>query len=265
MKRNTALITGGSMGIGYELAKCFAAAGYDLVIAARTESDLKRVALELGSKYKIHVTPISTDLFDPGNAFSLFDDVTAAGLKVDVLVNNAGQGLYGKFKNTEIERERDIVSLNISSVVILTKLFLKPMLERGEGKILNVSSIAGKMPGPYQSVYHATKAFVQSFSEALRNEVKEKGIVVTSLLPGATDTDFFNKAGMQRSKIFVEGELADPADVARDGFDALMRGDDMVVSGFKNKMEVGMSKFMPDSAVAEMVRKQQEPVNIKGK
>ena len=120
------------------------------------------------------------------------------------------------------------------------------MTARGDGKILNVSSIASKIPGPYQSVYHGTKAFVHSFTEAIRSEVKDSGVTITALLPGATDTDFFNKADMLEAKIVQEGKLDDPAKVAKDGYDALMRGDDKVISGFKNKMQVAMSNVMPD-------------------
>jgi short-subunit dehydrogenase len=152
------------------------------------------------------------------------------------------------------------VHLNIESLLILTKSYLQEMVARGEGRILNVASIAGKLPGPLQAVYHGTKAFVHSFTEAIRSEVKDSGVTVTSLLPGATDTDFFNKADMQESKIVQSGDLADPAQVAKDGYDALMSGDDMVVSGFKNKMQVGMSNIMPDSKVADQMKKQQEPV-----
>ena len=134
------------------------------------------------------------------------------------------------------------------------------MVSRGNGKILNLSSIASKTPGPWQSIYHATKAFIQSFSEALHSEVKDKGVTITALLPGATATDFFNKAQMLNAKNVAEGELANAADVAKDGYDALMNGDDMVVSGFKNKVQVAMSNVMPDSAVADKVKKQQSPV-----
>jgi len=137
------------------------------------------------------------------------------------------------------------------------------MLQRGEGRILNLSSIASKAPGPLQSVYHGTKAFVQSFTEAVRDEVKDTGVTLTALLPGATDTDFFNKAAMQEAKIVAEGELDDPVKVAKDGYEALMRGDDMVVSGFKNKMNVMMSNMLPDDKVAEKMHKQQAPVNKK--
>ena len=137
------------------------------------------------------------------------------------------------------------------------------MIARGEGRILNLSSVASKIPGPLQSVYHGTKAFIQSFTEAIREEVKDKGITVTALLPGATATDFFNKAQMQNAKNIKGKELDDPAKVARDGYEALMRGDDMVISGFANKMEVGMSHIMSDSTVASNVHKQQAPADEK--
>jgi short-subunit dehydrogenase len=141
-----------------------------------------------------------------------------------------------------------------------THYFLKDMVGRGRGRILNLASIAGKTPGPRQAVYHGTKAFVHSFTEAIRSEVKETGVTVTSLLPGATDTDFFNKANMLEAKNVKEGELAEAAKVAQDGYGALMSGKDMVVSGFKNKMTVAMSNFLPDETVADQMKKQQGPV-----
>jgi uncharacterized protein len=258
-----ALITGATSGIGYELAKLFAKDGYNLVIVARNEEELRNKSAELQRQYQVEVTTFSKDLFDPENAFDLYNEVVLKGIKPDVLVNDAGQGYYGEFVDTDIHRELKIIQLNICSVVVLTKLFLQDMVKRGEGKILNLSSIASKLPGPFQSVYHGTKAFIQSFTEAIRNEVKDSGatgVVITALLPGATDTDFFNKAGMNDSKMVQEHKLSDPADVAKDGYEALMKGDDMIVSGLKNKMQVAMGDVLPDSAVAERVHKQQEPV-----
>lgn len=262
---STVLITGGSMGIGYELARCFAENGYQLILVARTQQDLDQAASTLKKDFGVDVKTITKDLFNVEDAFALYSEIAARHIQVDVLVNNAGQGQYGEFKDTDIDRELEIIQLNISSVVVLTKLFLKEMLERGSGKILNVSSVASKLPGPFQSVYHATKAFVQSFTEAVRNEVKDKGVTVTALLPGATDTDFFAKADMLESKIVVDGDLADPAKVARDGYKALMDNDDKVISGFKNKMEIGLSNIIPESMVADKVHKQQEPANSKQK
>jgi short-subunit dehydrogenase len=260
-----ALITGATSGIGYELAKLFAADNYSLVLVARSQDELNTAANEFKQQYGIEVTTIAKDLFQQDNAFELCDEIKERNVQVDVLVNDAGQGQYGKFIETDIYRELDIINLNIASLIILTKHFLKEMVERGNGKILNLSSIAGKIPGPYQSVYHGTKAFVQSFTEAIRSEVKDTGVTITALLPGPTDTDFFNKAEMQESKIVQEGSLAEAAKVAKDGFDALMRGDDKVVSGFKNKMQVAMGNITPDAAAADMMKKQQEPVGSEEK
>ena len=180
-----------------------------------------------------------------------------------MLVNDAGQGLYGLFIDTDLRRELDVIYLNVKSLVVLTKLFLKDMVQRGSGKILNLSSIASTTPGPYQSIYHATKAFVRSFTAAIRDEVKDTGVTITALMPGVTDTDFFNKAEMLDAKNVQEGEKADPADVAKDGYDALMNGEDKVVSGFKNKVQVAMGNMMPDSTLAAQVHKQQEPLSDK--
>ncbi len=256
-----ALITGATSGIGYELAKLFAQDGYNLIIVSRGENgDLEKTASELTNQYGIEVTTMAKDLFQRENAFAVYDEVKAKGIEIDVLVNDAGQGQYGLFTETDINRELDIVQLNIGSLIILTKKFLQDMVARGEGRILNLSSIASKQPGPWQSVYHGTKAFVQSFTEAIRSENKDTGVTITALLPGATDTDFFNKADMQQSKIVEDkSKLADAADAAKDGYNALMSGDDKVVSGFKNKVEVAMANVMTDSAVADTTKKMQEP------
>lgn len=253
-----ALLTGGTSGIGLELAKLFAKDQYNLIIVARNEDELKSTADLLG-KDGIAVRTISKDLFDAGSALEVYDEVKSWGVNIDVLVNDAGQGVYGKFVDNELERELAIVQLNISSLISLTKFFVKDFVARGSGKILNVASIAGKSPGPYQAVYHGTKAFVHSFNESLRSELKDTGVTLTSLLPGATDTDFFAKADMLDSKI-VQGELADPADVAKDGYDALNAGKDMVVSGFKNKLNVAMGNITPDHLQADLMGKNQQPV-----
>ncbi|HLT71256.1 MAG TPA: SDR family oxidoreductase [Cyclobacteriaceae bacterium] len=256
-----ALVTGGTSGIGYELAKLLAKDGYNLVIVARSRSDLERVAAELKSEHGIEVLAIPKDLFVRQNAFEVYDLVKAHDIQVDILINDAGHGHYGEFVSTDLNMELQIIDLNIASLVILTKLLLQDMMTRGAGKILNVSSIASKMPGPWQSVYHGTKAFVQSFTEAIRSEVKDSGVTITALLPGPTDTDFFNKAGMLSSKIVQEGKLYDAAEVARDGYESLLRGDDMIVSGFKNKVQVAMSSFTSDAKLADKMKKQQEPAD----
>ena len=254
-----ALITGGSEGIGLELAKLFAQDGYNLILVARNSSDLDEVAKELQHEHGVSVHTIAKDLISHNAAFEVYDEVKARGIPIDVLVNNAGQGVYGEFVNNDIQRELDIIQLNIGAYVILTKCFLRDMTERNEGKILNVGSIAGEMPGPWQAVYHGTKAFVHSWSEGLRSELKDTNINLSILVPGATDTGFFDKADMKDSKIYEEANLSDPVKVARDGYEGLMKGEHKIVSGMKNKAMVGLSQVMPDPMVAENMRKQQEP------
>lgn len=255
------LITGATSGIGYELAKLFAADRYNLIIVARDQQHLDTTASELRNS-GVEVITIAKDLFDPEEAFAIYADLKSKNINVDILVNNAGQGVYGEFEETDIDRELDIINLNISSLVILTKLFVQDMIDRKEGKVLNLASIASKVPGPWQAVYHGTKAFVLSFSEAIREELKDTGVTVTALMPGVTDTDFFNKADMESSKAIQDKDaMADPAKVAKDGYEALMAGDDKVISGFKNKLQVGMTNLMPDSAAAHQMYEQQKPVD----
>lgn len=253
-----ALITGATKGIGNELAKLFAKDGYNLVIVARTETDLEGVGSGLSSIYGINVTTITKDLSEPNGPFEVYDEVRAKGINIDVLVNNAAQGQYGLFVETDIERELEIVRLNIIGYLVLTKLFLKDMVARKEGKILQVASIGSKLPGPMQSVYHATKAFILSHAEALVNELKDTGVTITALMPGPTDTDFFNKAEMEDTVMVQDGNLSDPAKVAKDGYEALMSGQTKVISGLKNKIQVAVSN-VSDSAAAKMVEKQMEP------
>lgn len=259
-KGKYALVTGGTSGIGFELAKLLAKDGYNLVITARDETELIDAAGVLESE-GVEVITLAKDLFDREQAFSLYAEIKQRDIAIDVLVNNAGQGVYGKFENNDIDRELAIIDLNISSLVILTKCFLTEMTARNSGKILNLASIASKFPGPWQAVYHGTKAFVLSFTEAIREEVKDSGVTVTALLPGVTDTDFFNKAGMNDSKaVQDESAKADPADVALDGYKALMAGKDKVISGLKNKVQIAMSAVLPDSVAAHQMNEQQKPV-----
>lgn len=260
-KGKFALITGATSGIGLELAKLFAKDGFNLVISARDFTELEETRALLVES-GVEVITIAKDLFDREQAFALYADIKQRGIEIDVLVNNAGQGVYGKFDNTDIDRELRIIDLNIASLVILTKCFLADMIARNSGKILNLASIASKLPGPWQAVYHGTKAFVLSFTEAVREETKDTNITLTALMPGVTDTDFFNKADMQESKaVQDEDDMADPADVARDGYEALMAGKDKVISGFKNKMQIAMANVTPDSMVAHQLNEQQKPVS----
>ena len=254
-KGKCALITGGSSGIGYELAKLFAKDGYELILVARTESELQRVASELSSTNNIQVTTIAKDLFDIDAPQEIYDEVKAKGLHVDVLVNDAGQGEYGFFTEIDMKRDLDVINLNIVAPVLLTKLFLKDMTSRRQGKILNLASIVSKNPSPLLSIYSATKAFIYSWSMTLRNELKDTGVTVTALLPGSTDTDFFNKAGMLNTKEVNDYTLGDPSEVAKAGYEALMDNDEKVVAeGMKNKMMANMANVMPDSMIAENMR-----------
>src|ERR1700744_134699 len=255
--QKTALITGGTSGIGKELAKLFARDRYNLVIVARNQHELDVTAGELG-QYGVQIRTIAKDLSKMDEATALCNEVSE---QIDVLVNDAGQGVYGLFKDNDLERELDIVNLNICATVILTKHFIKEMVSRGEGCILNLGSVAGKLPGPWQAVYHATKAFVLSFTSAVREEVKDSGVTLTALMPGVTDTDFFNKAGMNDSKVVQDKEaMADPADVAKAGYEALMADANHLIAGFINKVEVSAANLMPDSTVAHKLYDQQKPV-----
>lgn len=262
-KNEYVLVTGATSGIGYELAKQFAKNGYDLVMVARNHDELKAKADEFKS-FGINVITIAKNLFIEEDAYSLYSELKLNGISPSILVNDAGQGVYGKFQDTDLHREVDIVNLNIVSVLILTKMFVKDRLTKGSGKILNLASIASKAPGPWHSVYHGTKAFILSWSEAIREELKDTGITVTALLPGPTDTDFFNKADMNESKILEDKDnLSSPEEVAIDGFNALMNGDDKVVSGLKNKLTVAMSNIATDSMAAHRMGEMQKPVNEK--
>lgn len=240
-----ALITGGTSGIGYELAKLFASDGYSLILVARMEDRLQQVTDEF-KQLGVEVTPVAKDLFKDGAAQEVYEEVKEMGILVDVLVNDAGQGEHGKFVETDLQRQLDIIHLNVISLVTLTRLFTADMVARGTGKILQIGSIVSKTPAPYLAVYAASKAFVLSFSEALSYELKDTGVTMTCLMPGRTDTDFFHKAQMEDTKEYQKN-LADPADVAKEGYEALMKGDTRVVAGAMNKMMMGMLNATPDS------------------
>jgi short-subunit dehydrogenase len=258
-KGETALITGATSGIGRELAHCFANDGYNVILVARTQEDLEVLAQELTVAYGVKAYGIAVDLMVAGNAEKLYRDIKDDGIQVDVLVNDAGQGVWGKFVETDLQKELDIIQLNINATVILTKLFLKEMVARNSGKILQLASTSSKAPTPLLAVYAGTKAFIYNFTQGLINELKDTNVTMTALLPGPTETDFFNKAGAENTVMVQEGDLADPADVAKDGYDALQNGDSKIVSGMKNKIQTTMGNVMTDESVAEMYRKQTNP------
>ena len=254
-----ALITGATSGIGLELAKVFAENGYNLVIVARPSDELQLKASEFSSLYGIEVIPVGKDLFEGNAASEVYNEVKAKGIVVNVLVNNAGQGTFGRFIEEDLERQLKLIHLNIISLTSLTHLFLKDMVARNEGKILQLGSVVSELPAPLQAVYGGTKAFILKFSEALISEIKDTDVTITVLQPGVTDTDFFNKAGAAGSKLTQDkSAMADPADVAKEAYEALMKGDDKVVAGLKNKAQILMAKVTPDTILAEQLRKQSE-------
>ena len=262
MKSNKphALITGATSGIGYELAKIFAREGYDLVLVARYTENLILAAAELEAENPaIQTHTIAANLFDPDSAKMVYDECMRSGLEIDVLVNNAGQGQWGPFAETDLSREIDIINLNVTSLISLTKFFLPPMLDRGYGKILQVASVLSKIPAPLFSVYGATKAFVLSFSEALSEEVKGTGVTVSALQANATDTDFFHKAKMEHTRLYREGTLQSPAEVAKTSYEGLMAGDPVIVPGLRTKMQAMMVNFFSDVTMAKRMANQNAP------
>jgi uncharacterized protein len=255
--RPLAVVTGASSGIGFELAKQFAQNGFDLLIAAEDDA-IAQAAAELES-YGGAVQSSQVDLATYDGVEHLYRLVTAAGRPVDAIALNAGVGAGGEFVNgTKLEDELQVIDLNVKSTVHLAKRVLPDMVSRGEGRVLFTSSIASTMPGPYHAVYNASKSFVQSFAEAIRYEVKDSGVTVTALMPGPTDTEFFERADMADTKAAQSAD--DPAEVAEQGFKALMKGEEKVVGGAtKNKLQAKMGAVTPDSAKAAMAAKLHEP------
>ena len=244
MARGRALITGGSVGIGAALADVFAEHGHDLILVSRKRDKLEAKGRELEQKYRVQVTCIPEDLTDPAGPRRLREAVASSALDVHYLVNNAGVGLYGRFATTDLDAELRMIQLNATSLVELTKRFLPEMIERRSGRILNVGSVASFLPGPWMSVYFASKAFVLSFSQAIDYELKPSGISVTALCPGPTESEFKVRAGSQRSRLF-QAFVMDAAPVARIGYDAMMRGKQVVVPGFRNKVVPAAIRLVP--------------------
>jgi uncharacterized protein len=257
MNTETTLITGASSGIGLHLAKEFASHGHPLVLVAPVESELKQIASELEDQHGISVRVIAKDLEQPQAAEEIFNQLASEGVEIEILVNDAGHGQKGKFWDISVERDLSILRLNVEAVLRLTKLFLEPMIQRKRGRILNVASIAGFEPGPLLSVYHASKAFVLSWSEALATELKDNntGVTLTALCPGPTDTDFFPKADMVGTTAFQKGNLMAPQPVAEAGYKGVMDGERIVVPGAANKALVFSRRFLSSGAQAKLHEK----------
>lgn len=258
--RRTALITGASGGIGRDLAKLFAQNGYDLVVVARSGEALLRLAEELGSKHGARVTVVSKDLSTPQASEEIYRQLTEQAIPIDVLVNNAGFGTYGFFFETDPVGLQEMMQLNMVALTLLTRLFLKDMITRRSGKILNVASTAAFQPGPLMAVYYATKAYVLSFSEALANELRGTGVSVTVLCPGPTRTGFQKRASMEESNLADGGTLPvqDSETVARAGYDALTKGKTLVITGWMNRLLAFSVRLGPRRLVTAITRRLQE-------
>jgi hypothetical protein len=244
----TVLITGPTRGIGYELAHLFARDGYDLVLVSRSEGELKQVAGELETQYGVQATVLAKDLARPEAPGEIHAALQEENIRVDALVNNAGFGLYGRFVETDLETELDMIRVNVAALTYLTKLFLPGMVERGQGHVLNLASLAAFEPGPLMSVYHATKAYVLYFSEAIARELDDSGVTVTALCPGPTRTSFEERAGTEGTRAFRWG-ATDAQTVAEAGYRGLMQGKTVVVPGAVNKLATLLVRLGPRNVV----------------
>jgi len=253
----TVLITGASSGIGYELARLFARDGYRLVLVARNRERLAAITEELQRLSNASVILASKDLSQPRAPEELFEELQRDRVAVDVLVNNAGIGLYGLFTETDLEIELSMMRLNMVSLTHLTKLCLPHMLGHRAGKILNVASTAAFQPGPLMAVYYATKAYVLSFSEALANELRGTGVTVTALCPGPTATGFQRQARLERSRLFASRGM-NAATVAKVGYRGLLRHDTVVIPGLRNQILAQVVRLTPRNLVTHIVRGLQE-------
>ncbi|MEM1306004.1 MAG: SDR family oxidoreductase [Pseudomonadota bacterium] len=255
MAVGTALVTGGSSGIGRALAELHAKRGGDLVITARRAEPLDDLKRTLEERHGVSVRTITQDLSAPDGPEKLYEQIRSDGITLDVLINNAGFGGRGVFHQQDLQHLHTMVDLNIRAVMTLTHMVLGDMVARRKGRILMVGSTAGMVPGPLQATYHATKAFVNSFSQALAEEVKDSGVTVTVLAPGAVDTEFMERAGMSDAKGLQQGGMADAADVARVGYEAMMRGDLVAINDPRLKLGLEwVAPLLPRRALLRMMR-----------
>jgi short-subunit dehydrogenase len=253
MSSQTVLITGGSGGIGYELAKLFARDGYNLVLVARSAEKLGQVAKELQTS-SVRVKTLAIDLAEAPAPKFVFDQMQREGIAVDILINNAGFGAYGEFSQMRHQEILGQINLNITALTELTRFFAQPMINRGQGRIMNVASTAGFQPGPLMAVYYATKAYVISFSEALANELHGSGVSVTCLCPGATHTGFASRAGNEATRVFKRSGVMSADRVALDGYRALMKGRTLAISGMQNWITAQSTRFAPRKMVTAVSR-----------
>jgi len=251
-----AIITGASTGIGFELATLAAKDGYDILVVA--DEPLINAAAADFKQFGTEVMSVEADLSTIEGVDRLLK--TAGGRQVDLLCANAGHGLGHAFLDQQVKDWRGVIDTNITGTIYLIQRVLKDMVARDEGKILVTGSVAGYIPGAFQAVYNGTKAFVDSFTEALRNEIKDsKGVTLTTLMPGPVETEFFARGDMLDTKVGADPNKSDPADVAKDGWDAMMDGKASIFSGWKTKMQGVLANVTPGSVLAEQHRKMAEP------
>ena len=256
----TALITGASGGIGYELALLFARDRFDCILVARSRDKLDELAARLESEFRVKTLVVARDLSKPTAVDEIYEEVSAASMSIDVLVNNAGFPVYGRFVDTDWQTELDMLQVNVVALTALTKLFVRGMVERRNGRILNLASTAAFVPGPLMAVYYASKAYVLSFSQALANELQGTGVTVTALAPGPTRTGFQKRGVMEDSRL-VRGQIADAKSVATAGYRGMMRGKTIVIPGFSNKLIPWVARVSPRGAVTRVVRRMQERIS----
>ncbi len=248
----TVLVTGASSGIGLELARCFAADKSKLILVARNTQAMETLAIELRQNHNIEVQVLSADLARPESSQGIFDELKGRGIIVDVLVNNAGFGLHGGFAELPLARQLEIIQVNVATLVGLTGLFLPGMKQRRRGGILNVGSVAGFLPGPNMAVYYASKAFVQSFSEALFEELRGTGVSVTNLCPGPTESNFFKTARGYRTRELQAAKMT-ASEVAVSAQRAFRAGHCVKVPGIKNRLLVQLTRILPRATIRKSV------------
>jgi len=256
--KKTALITGASSGIGFELAKIHASKGDNLILVARSLAKLDELKMELEKKHGISVVNIEKDLSRIGSVAELYAEIKRQNIEVDYLINNAGFGDFGLFHELNWQKQEQMINLNITALTQLTRLFLQEMVERKNGRIMNVASTAAFQPGPLMAVYYATKAYVLSFSEAVDNEVRDFGVTVTALCPGPTESGFQAVASIEDSKLVKGKKLPSSKEVAEYGYKAMMKGKTVAIHGFINALLANSVRFTPRSIMVKAVRKIQE-------
>ena len=251
--RDYVLITGASSGIGLELAKIFAREKYNLVLTARNQTKLEELQSEIRNSFAVDVLVIPKDLSLKNSACEIYEEIKNKNVKIEILVNNAGFGGYGGFVKTNLESEVNMINLNVTSLVKLTKYFLQDMFLQKSGKILNVASTAAFQPGPLMAVYYATKSFVLSFSEAIAEELEGSGITVTALCPGPTESGFQEAANITQSRLVKDRKLPSSKDAAEYGYKALMKGKGVAVHGFINYLMTNAIRFVPRKVITKVV------------